>query len=69
MVFPLHMPDLSALVIRLFDPVSLSIKRLPVDTLSGFNSVAWTDNGRIVFPGVPVKSSICRFRPETGSAR
>jgi sugar lactone lactonase YvrE len=63
MVLPINVPDLWAWSVGLFDPVSQSIKRVPMLTPSGgLNSVAWTDDGQIVFTGVTWQSSIWRFR-------
>jgi hypothetical protein len=56
-------PDTWDWEVGLLDPLSLSIKRVPMDYAGGLNSPAWTSDGRIVFAGVPIQSSIWRFRP------
>ena len=56
-------PDSWAWGIGLLDRFSFSIKRVPLDYLGGLVNPAWTSDGRIVFSGVPVQSSIWRFRP------
>ncbi len=56
-------PDSWAWGVGLLDPFSFSIRRVPLDYVGGLINPAWTSDGRIVFAGVPVQSSIWRFRP------
>jgi len=55
--------DSWAWAVGVLDPFSGSIKRVPLDYSGGLINPAWTSDGRIVFSGVPVQSSIWRFRP------
>ena len=63
-VLPIAPPDSWDWEIGLLDPVSLSLKRVPMEYRGGLNSPGWTSDGRIVFAGAPIQSSIWRFRPE-----
>jgi hypothetical protein len=63
MVFPLNPAEVFAWAVGVLDPVSLSIKRVPMNYSGGLNSVAWTNDGGIIFAGVRMQSSIWRFRP------
>jgi hypothetical protein len=51
--------------IGILDPLSSSIKRVPMSSpVGGLNSPAWTSDGRIVFAGVSwLQSSLWRFQP------
>lgn len=51
------------------DPLSFSIKRVPMNYSGGLINPAWTSDGRIVFSGVPIQSSIWRFRPITETSQ
>lgn len=68
-VFPIAPPDSWDWEVGLLDPVSLSIKRVPMDYAGGLNSPAWTSDGRIVFAGLPLQGSIWRFRPLAKSSQ
>jgi len=62
-VVAIALPDSWYWGVGLLDPLSFSIKRVPLDYVGGLVNPAWTSDGRIVFAGVPIQSSIWRFRP------
>jgi serine/threonine protein kinase len=62
-VFPIALPDQWDWEIGLLDPLSRSLKRVPMNYAGGLNSPGWTSDGRIVFTGAPLQSSIWRFEP------
>jgi hypothetical protein len=68
-VVAIALPDSWYWGIGLLDRVSLSIKRVPLDYVGGLVNPAWTSDGGIVFAGVPIQSSIWRFRPSAETSQ
>jgi hypothetical protein len=62
-VVPIAPRDSWAYKLGLLDPATGIIKRIPMNYDGGLINPAWTSDGHIVFAGVPVQSSIWRFRP------